>query len=127
MKYRLLINVTEDEQGRKPYRSMSGPTLGEGEQFVQTWEGEVPEQPTLFHASEAVYHQHNVDSRPTGQICPSMSVGDVVVFETGQIETAMVCASMGFEEVPEGLRYEVLDTTWRALMDERDKRDRVAR
>ena len=125
MKYRLLINVTEDEQGRRPYRSMSGPALGEGEQFVQTYEGEVPEQPTLFHAAEVVFHDMNVDSRPTGQICPSMSVGDVVVFETAEGEKALACASMGFQEV-EG-PFEVLPTTWRALMNARDKRDRAAR
>jgi hypothetical protein len=125
MKYRLLINVTEDEQGRRPYRSMSGPPLGEGEQFVHTWTGEIAEQPTLFHAAEVVFHDMNVDSRPTGQICPSMSVGDVVVFKTPEGEKALACASMGFAEVE--VPTEILDTTWRALMDQRDKRDRLVR
>lgn len=119
MKYRLLTNVTVDEAGRRPYRSMSGPALGEGEQFVSSYEGEVAEQPTLFHAAEQVFHDHNVDSRPTGQVCPSMSVGDVVVFETPEGEKALACASMGFQEV-EG-PFEVLPTTWLALMREREK------
>lgn len=121
MKYTLLTNVTVDEQGRHPFRGMSG-GLGEGEQFVQSWVGEVPEQPTLFHAAEVVFQEQNMDSRPTGRICPSMSVGDVVIFETEQGEQAMFCAGMGFQEV-EG-PFEVLPTTWLALMDERERAGR---
>lgn len=125
MKYRLLINVTEDEQGRRPYRGMSGPALGEGEQFVKTWEGEVPDGLALNAAAEQVFHAHNQDSRPDGQIGPSMSVGDIVIFETPEGDQALVCASMGFAEVE--VPFEVLATTWRDLMAERDKRDRLAR
>lgn len=126
MRYRLLINVTEDEHGYRPFRGFEDGAVQPGDTFIHTWSGEVEDHIDFDVAAERVFHEHNVDDRPTGRICPSMSVGDVVVFETPYGDLAYGCQSMGFEVVPTPTN--LLDTTWRAWADERSKRDReVAR
>lgn len=123
MRYRLLINVTENEHGYRPYRGYDSPAVLETDTFIETWTGEVEDHIDFEVAAERVFHEHNVDDRPTGRICPSMSVGDVVVFETPYGDLAYGCQSMGFKVVP--MPKNILDTTWVALMDERRQRDRM--
>jgi hypothetical protein len=50
-----------------------------GDRLVRGWSGEIPDSIDCKHAAEAVFELHNRDDRPDGQMCPSMSVGDVVV------------------------------------------------
>lgn len=49
-----------------------------GDVLIRGWEGTLDVSPE-GSAFEAVFRQHNRDSRPDGRQAPSLSVGDVVV------------------------------------------------
>ncbi len=52
-----------------------------GDVLIAGWAGTVilDESLDVFAAAERVFVSHNRDDRPDGQLCPSMSVGDVLV------------------------------------------------
>lgn len=65
----------------------------------ESWYGQV-EADDLFDAAEQVFTMLNAPDRPTGVICPSMSVGDVVVLHTPDGPVGMACEHLGFRQVP---------------------------
>ena len=44
---------------------------------------------------ERIFERHNRDDRPDGQMCPSLSVGDVVSFQGRH----SACVSMGWKDI----------------------------
>lgn len=81
-----------------------------GDRLVKGWEGDIAHHPDddPFAALEKLFMRHNRDDRPDGRLCPSMSVGDVVVLG----ETAWSVASIGFEEVTLDPADLITDRTW---------------
>ena len=65
-----------------------------GDVLIAGWAGTVAidESLDVFAVAERLFVRHNRDDRPDGQLCPSMSVGDVVVIG----ETALTVESCGF-------------------------------
>ncbi len=80
-----------------------------GDRLCRGWIGETTVDPADPHrALERIYERHNYDTRPDGHLCPSMSIGDVVVLG----ETAWSVDVVGFVPV-ELAEMVVLDCTWR--------------
>ncbi len=85
-----------------------------GDRLVRGWQGEM--EPEFFDSgnvdfatmAEQVFDWHNRDDRPDGQMCPSMSVGDVVQFG----EVALSVAFMGFTKVSLSPSDLITDQTW---------------
>lgn len=124
MKYRYLVNVAVDDAGRplKHCRFGDDAPVEPTDVFVLGWKGELESEPaTLVHAAEKVFRIHNRDDRPSGQVAPSMSVGDVAVFETIDGAFAMACASEGWQAC--SVPVLVSDLTWREVMDMRAGRE----
>jgi len=71
---------------RRPYQP--------GDRVVKGWTGrlEAGELGRVEATAETVFARHNGDNRPHAHLCPSMSVGDVVVFG----EAALSVAAGGF-------------------------------
>ena len=67
-----------------------------GDTLIKGWSGTLDVDNgwtvNIHHLAEDVFMRHNRDDRPDGQMCPSMSVGDVVVIG----ETALTVEDMGF-------------------------------
>ena len=63
----------------------------------------------VFAAAERVFIRHNRDDRPDGQLCPSMSTGDVVVIG----EIALTVESVGFTICTVDATDIVTDVSWR--------------
>lgn len=71
----------------------------DGDALCNVWEGVVETDPAAswdWDVAERVFAIHNRDDRPTGQICPSASVGDVV--QVG--DRFFAVDRVGFFEVP---------------------------
>src|SRR3954454_20367508 len=87
------ISYRNFTNGSAPFLSGYEP----GDVLIAGWVGATPldEPLDVFAAAEEVFARHNRDDRPDGQLCPSMSVGDVVVFG----EEAMSVADIGFARV----------------------------
>lgn len=85
-----------------------------GDRLVQGWMGEVSgaEGVDLHHIAEVVFALHNADDRPDGQLCPSMSVGDVVVIG----EVALSVDRAGFKVVQLDAADLITDRTWKELV-----------
>jgi hypothetical protein len=64
--------------------------------------------------AEDVFASHNRDDRPDGQLCPSMSVGDVVMFG----EVAMSVDDVGFARVDIDRCDLIVYRTWRQVTDQ---------
>ena len=87
-----------------------------GDRLVKGWTGEIdayaspvdPSKSTMI-AAELLFGRHNRDDRPDGRMCPSMSVGDVIVFG----EVAVSVASMGFVFVTVDAADLITDRTWK--------------
>ena len=84
-----------------------------GDRLVRGWSGEIEPLTggafsSLEGAAEMVYCRHNRDDRPDGQMCPSMSIGDVVVIG----ETALSVANVGFVVVKLDAADLITDRTW---------------
>ena len=80
-----------------------------GDRLVKGYSGEVEvvlDTPTL--SLEYLFAIHNRDDRPDGQLCPSQSVGDVIVIG----ETAWSVASIGFIRVALDPADLITDRTW---------------
>ena len=88
-----------------------------GDRLVRGWRdvvastGPVPRFEVL---AVEVFARHNRDDRPDGQLCPSMSIGDVVVFG----EVAMSVDRIGFARVDVDPGDLVPDRTWREVIDQ---------
>jgi hypothetical protein len=86
-----------------------------GDRLVRGYEGELPnhfalvvDEATARATAEVVFWIHNRDDRPDGQLCPSMSVGDVVVFG----EMALSAEPAGWRIVQLDAADLVTDRTW---------------
>lgn len=66
----------------------------EAEGYVNVWEGDL--DGSVEEIREQVFTLHNRDDRPTGQVCPSASVADVV--QVG--DRFFVCDRFGWTEIP---------------------------
>ena len=64
--------------------------------------------------AEEGFARHNRDDRPDGQLCPSMSIGDVVMFG----EVAMSVDGIGFARVDVDHVDLVVDRTWLQVIDQ---------
>lgn len=87
-----------------------------GDRLVRGWEDEidldeVPAGNTIV-LLEHLFARHNHDDRPDGQLCPSMSVGDVVVLG----ESAWSVDSCGFVQVTPRVVDLITDRTWREVV-----------
>jgi hypothetical protein len=78
-----------------------------GDRLVKGFTGDI-EFPRGVAALEAIFVRHNRDDRPDGQLCPSMSVGDVIVLG----ETAWSVANVGFTPVTVDPADAITDRTW---------------
>ena len=88
-----------------------------GDRLVKGWEGEAEEllrdakvldDTGVLRVLERIYAKHNRDDRPDGRLCPSMSVGDVVIIG----EVAYSVANFGFEPVNVDPADLITDRTW---------------
>ena len=81
-----------------------------GNRLVKGYSGtiEVDDPTNLHRIAELLFHKHNRDDRPDGRLCPSMSVGDVIVVG----ETAVSVASMGWQNVHLDPADIITDRTW---------------
>jgi hypothetical protein len=82
-----------------------------GDRLVKGWEDEISPE-TFLAATELVlehlFAKHNRDDRPDGRLCPSMSVGDVIIIG----ESAFSVASAGFVPVAVDPADPITDRTW---------------
>jgi hypothetical protein len=79
-----------------------------GDRLVKGWEGDVAWQPSSIAMLEVLFARHNRDDRPDGQLCPSMSIGDVVVIG----EVAHSVDNVGFVAVTVDPADLITDRTW---------------
>jgi hypothetical protein len=78
-----------------------------GDRLVKGYSGEI-EISDLEYDLEAIFARHNRDDRPDGRLCPSMSVGDVIILGEG----AFTVESEGFSPINLDLRDLITDRTW---------------
>jgi len=94
------------------YTNVSHPFLRgyePGDTLVAGWTGTIAADTLDVHQlAERLFERHNRDDRPDGQICPSMSVGDVVVIG----EVALTVQSIGFAICTVHPDDVVSDMTW---------------
>lgn len=81
-----------------------------GHRLVRGWVGtlEVTDPTALEEIAERLFRIHNRDDRPDRYLCPSMSVGDVVVIG----EVAISVAGRGWEIVRLDPSDLITDRTW---------------
>ena len=81
-----------------------------GDRLVKGWEGTIVHHPDddPIAALETLFARHNRDDRPDGQLCPSISVGDVVILG----ETAWSVAMVGWVGVAVDPADLIVDRTW---------------
>ena len=104
MKYTNYTNL--DSRFMRTYRP--------GDRLVRGWQGDIDSEPGEVHIAilERLFMRHNRDDRPDGQLCPSMSIGDVVVLELGGYIHEYSVDDIGFVAVrvlPTDL---ITDRTW---------------
>ena len=91
---------------------------GTGDRLVRGWSGVVVASWSgagLEAVAEAVFARHNRDDRPDGELCPSMSVGDVIVFG-GDVTVSV--ADVGFVRVVIDQRDLIVNRPWRVEMSD---------
>ncbi len=90
------VNYTNYTNVSRPFMRGYEP----GDTLIKGWSGtlDVDNGSTvnIHQLAEDVFMRHNRDDRPDGQLCPSMSVGDVVVIG----ETALTVETWGFGSAP---------------------------
>jgi hypothetical protein len=85
-----------------------------GDRLVKGWEGDITvldNTGSVDGTLERLFVKHNRDDRPDGQLCPSMSIGDVVELD-GRWHTV---ADVGFESVTVDVFDLITDKTWREV------------
>lgn len=87
-----------------------------GDRLVRGYSGTIDVDPTEAATviAERLFVRHNRDDRPDAPLCPSMSVGDVVVIG----EIALSVAGCGFEQVVVDAGDLIVDRNWRDVIDE---------
>lgn len=94
-------------------------TYEQGDRLVKGWEGEVDraEGEVLTTTLERLFMKHNRDDRPDGQLCPSMSIGDVVLLhaDSGDKWQAWSVDDCGFVQVLVDPADLITDRTWREV------------
>jgi hypothetical protein len=101
------------------WTNLDGGRLGPyrpGDRLVRGWTGVLDlsePSPQLEPLAEMVFARHNRDDRPDGPPCPSMSVGDVVMFG----EAALSVDAIGFATVDVDLADLITDRGWRQAVD----------
>lgn len=108
MKYTNWTNI--DARFARPYQP--------GDRLVKGWSDDVPAVvpviatgnplEMVLATAERVFMRHNADDRPDGQLCPSMSVGDVVAFG----EVAVSVDRRGFVQVSLDPSDLIVDRAW---------------
>jgi len=89
-----------------------------GDRLVKGWTGEVDEFTVSDVAIvevtlERIFTRHNRDDRPDGQLCPSMSIGDVVILSADDaIPAAWSVNDRGFVPVTVDPADLITDRTW---------------
>ena len=88
-----------------------------GDRLVKGWSDEVhlPEGEPRITTLELIFERHNRDDRPDGQLCPSMSVGDVVRLDVGPYIEYHTVVSIGFDKVSVEGTDLIEDRTWREV------------
>ena len=104
MKYTNYTNL--DSRFARPYEP--------GDRLVKGWEGDIAVHGNIRGTLEAIFTCHNRDNRPDGQLCPSMSVGDVVVLDIGRGASYSV-KDVGFVGVQLDPADLITDRTWREV------------
>jgi hypothetical protein len=91
-----------------------------GDRLVRGCSGTIEVDPTdpPTAIAERIFVRHNRDERPDALLCPSMSVGDVVVFA----EVAVSVAGCGFVPVVVDADDVIVDRSWREVIDEPPRR-----
>ena len=87
-----------------------------GDRLVRGWTGTVEVarghritgDGSLMAAAEVLFARHNRDDRPDGQMCPSMSIGDVILFG----EVGLSVDHIGFVVVRVDPTDLITDRTW---------------
>jgi hypothetical protein len=103
------INYTNVDAGFvRPYER--GDRLVRG--HVGTIEVESGDNVTAI--AERLFARHNRDDRPDRRLCPSMSVGDVIVIG----EVVVSVAGVGFQRVDVDADDLIVDRSWRQVIDE---------
>jgi len=75
---------------------------------IEDWDGFVSGP---HNVAERIFARHNRDDRPDGQLCPSMSVGDVIIIS----ETAVSVDRVGFVVVQLDAADLIIDRTWKDM------------
>jgi hypothetical protein len=111
MEYTAFTNV--DARFGRPYHV--------GDRLVRGYSGRVEVEASemcdaagVDVVAERLFARHNRDDRRDGEMCPSMSVGDVVVIG----EVAVSVASTGFKVVAIDPSDLIVDRPWRQVVDE---------
>lgn len=107
--YRYFCNV-------RPSRPFAGYSYGD--RVILAWEGEEPIDRPAVDILERLWVRFNRDDRPTGQICNSMSIGDIVVLA----ETAWSCTRDGW--VVLDMPFKVLNRTWVEAHEDYERADK---
>lgn len=99
------VNYTNmDARFQRPYQP--------GDRLVRGWTGGLALVPVselaVTTTLEGIYARHNRDDRPDGQLCPSMSIGDVVVIDGA----AWSVGRIGFVPVDVDPADLITDRTW---------------
>ena len=97
-----------DARYARPYEPGDRLVLGHRGQI------DVDDVSDLDAVAEQLFARHNRDDRPDGQLCPSMSVGDVIVMA----EVAVSVASRGFRVVHPDPADLIVDRPWRVVVTE---------
>ena len=93
-----------------------------GDRLVKGWTGNLPScfEPrtdidtveVMQRVAEVIFVHHNRDDRPDGRLCPSMSIGDVIVIG----EIALSVGRIGFVVVTLDPADLIVDRTWSEVL-----------
>jgi len=83
-----------------------------GDRLVRGWTGTTDIHANLMACAEWLFMKHNRDDRPDGQLCPSMSVGDVIVIG----EVALSVDRSGFKVVQLDAADLITDRNWKDMV-----------
>jgi hypothetical protein len=91
-------------------------TYEHGDRLVRGHAGtiDVEHADDVTAVAERLFARHNRDDRPDRHLCPSMSVGDVIVIG----EVAVSVAGVGFQRVDLDNNDLIVDRSWQEVIDE---------